>query len=145
MADKLIMTFHISFLPGTDIPYLEDSIGAARIIPFTGSVESSLFIGKILPGAADVQVTNSAGVTHMLAQYMFEGKDYTGTDCRLFVQNNGFFTRGFDLREAGYFEACPSFLTDSKALASYLHNTRFRSEGWPAAGGVDIRVFEIDE
>ncbi|MCD7762478.1 MAG: DUF3237 domain-containing protein [Lachnospiraceae bacterium] len=39
--------------------------GAATFIPFTGKVESELFTGEILPGAADVQVENPAGCRHI--------------------------------------------------------------------------------
>ena len=67
--------------------------GKVKIIPFTGTVEGELFQGVIMPGAADVQVTNPAGVRHMCAQYMLEGKDYTGAACHIFVENHGYFER----------------------------------------------------
>ncbi len=52
--------------------------GKVKIIPFTGTVDGNLFQGVVMPGAADVQITNPAGVRHMCAQYMLEGIDVTG-------------------------------------------------------------------
>jgi hypothetical protein len=35
-------------------------------------------------------------------------------------------------------------MTDSKALAPYLHTRKFRGEGHPAEDGVDIIFFEVE-
>lgn len=89
--DKQIMTFQI-FADDSQVTNMEGPYGAVTIIPFTGKVESDLFTGGILPGAADVQVENVAGSRNMCAKYMFKGKDSEGSDCYLFVENNGYFT-----------------------------------------------------
>ncbi|MCD8053809.1 MAG: DUF3237 domain-containing protein [Lachnospiraceae bacterium] len=137
--DKMIMEFNIAIEP-EKISRMEASNGLVTIIPFTGSVESELFSGEILPGAADIQITNAAGIRHMCARYMFEGTDYTGAKCRLFVDNNGYFERDHSPRP---FEAQPTFMTDSEALTNYLHGTHFRADGHSKEGGVDIRIFDI--
>lgn len=134
-----IMIFHIT-ITGSDVSHMEAGSGSAVIIPFTGYVESDLFTGRVLPGAADVQTVNAAGVRHMCAKYMFEGMDYTGSPCKLFVENNGYFERGSTQVP---FEATPTFLTDSEALAPYFHTARFRAEGHGTPEGVDIRIFDV--
>lgn len=114
--------------------------GAAAIIPFDAEIESVLFTGKTLPGAADVQVTNAAGIRHMCAQYMFEGVDQNGEPCKLFVHNDGFFEPG---GRPSPFHTCPTFLTDSKVLGEYLHRAVFRAEGMSDAECLHIRVFDV--
>lgn len=116
--------------------------GKVKIIPFTGTVEGELFQGVIMPGAADVQVTNPAGVRHMCAQYMLEGKDYTGTACHIFVENHGYFEREHRPKP---FEAWPTFRTDSPVLRPYLQGMHFRAEGYSNESGVDIKIFDTEK
>lgn len=115
--------------------------GAVTIIPFTGKVESELFTGEILPGAADVQVENVAGSRNMCAKYMFRGKDSAGAKCHLFVENNGYFTAAN--KADPYFNACPRFITDSPLLGEYLCQGRFRSEVQGRDWGVEIRIIDV--
>ena len=141
MADKMIMEFHITIDPAERTEMVTKN-GKVVIIPFGGTVESDLFCGTVRPGAADIQVTNPAGCRHMCAKYIFAGKDYTGQECCLYVENNGYFERGSQPRP---FEATPTFRTDSEALADYFHGAHFRAEGWGKPGGVDIRIFDINQ
>lgn len=138
--DKQIMTFQI-FADDTQVSNMEGPYGQVTIIPFTGKVESDLFTGNILPGAADVQVENVAGSRNMCAKYMFKGKDSEGTDCYLFVENNGYFT--IANKEDSFFNACPKFITDSKTLGAYLCQNRFRSEVQGRDWGVEIRIYDV--
>lgn len=138
---KLVFDFHVDVYRD-QISELVCETGKAKIIPFGGSVESELFTGKLLPGGADVQFTNACGIRHMQAQYMFEGVDYTGTPCKLFVSNNGYFEPAHQPKP---FHACPTFLTDSKALAPYLHQARFRDEGIREADCLHIRIYDVLE
>lgn len=140
MNGKPIMEFNI-LVNREKISTMETTVGKVTIIPFSGDVASPLFSGRILPGAADIQVTNAAGIRHMCARYMFEGTDYTGASCRLFVENNGYFERDHQPRP---FEAMPAFMTDSPALAKYLHGSHFRTEGHPSESGVTIKVFDVE-
>lgn len=139
MNNKPIMEFNI-LVDRASISQMEASVGKVTIIPFSGDVQSELFSGKVLPGAADIQVTNAAGIRHMCARYMFEGTDYTGAPCHLFVENNGYFERDHQPRP---FEAMPTFMTDSPSLANYLHSNHFRTEGHPSEAGVTIKVFDV--
>ena len=137
--EKLILDFLVH-VRKEEVSRVETPIGAASIIPFDAETESSLFSGRTLPGAADVQITNAAGIRHMRACYMFEGKDFTGSACRLFICNEGFFEPKSRPRP---FHACPTFLTDSAALAPLLHRACFRAEGQSENDGLHIRVFHV--
>lgn len=140
--DKHIMTFQI-FVDDSQVSNMEGPYGAVTIIPFTGKVESELFTGEIVPGAADVQVENPAGSRNMCAKYMFRGKDRTGADCFLFVENNSYFTSA-DKQDV-YLNAYPRFITDSPILGAYLCQARFRSEVQGKDGGVEIRIYDVLE
>lgn len=135
-----IMIFNITIDP-EDISHMEGPNGQVTFIPFGGTVESDLFCGTVRPGAADVQVTNPAGIRHMCAQYIFEGKDKEGNACHLYVQNNGYFEPNSNPMP---FHACPTFMTDSPVLAPYLSQSRFRAEGHAHStdAGVDIWIFD---
>lgn len=136
---KLIMDFHVT-VRREECSHLDCETGRAVIIPFDATVKSELFTGKTLPGAADVQVTNAAGIRHMCAKYMFEGVDYTGTPCKLFVCNDGFFEPNSRPRP---FHACPHFMTDSCTLADYLHQEIFRAEGIQEDDCLHIRIYDV--
>ena len=84
MSKEPIMIIHVE-IDRSNCPEMTMPDGKVKIIPFTGTVEGSLFHGRIMPGAADVQVTNPAGVRHMCAQYMPEGLDNTGAACHIFT------------------------------------------------------------
>lgn len=75
----------------------------------------------------------------MSARYMLEGFDKNGEKCRIYIDNNGWFSSEMAMP----FKTIPTFFTDSKALAAYLHSNKFRTEGHPREGGVTIKVFEI--
>jgi len=135
---KLVFDFRIETYPDK-VSSLQATNGAVRMIPFDGVVESELFTGKTLPGGIDVQVTNAAGIRHMCARYMFEGVDNTGTPCKLFVDNNGYFEPG---RKTKPFFTCPTIMTDSVALAPYLEGAHFRAEGHRKEDCLHIMVFD---
>lgn len=138
--DKLIMKFQIFGIDGS-VSEMSGPYGAVSIIPFTGKVESELFSGEILPGGVDVQVENPAGSRNMCAKYMFRGKDSTGADCHLYVENNGYFTKAN--KQDLFFHAYPRFITDSPVLGPYLCQARFRSEVQGMDWGVEVRIYDV--
>lgn len=140
MSQQPVMIVHVEIDRG-NCPQMTMPDGMVKIIPFTGTVEGSIFNGKVMPGAADVQVTNPAGVRHMCAQYMLEGTDNTGTPCHIFVENHGYFERD---RHPRPFEAWPTMRTDSAALRNFLQGNHFRAEGHRSEVGVDIKIFDTD-
>jgi hypothetical protein len=138
MPDKLIFEIAVEINPA-QVSQLKGPAGEVIMIPFSGTVTGELFKGRVLPGGVDTQTVDPNGVRHMSARYMLEGIDNTGEQCRIYVDNNGWFSGEMIMP----FKTIPTFYTDSKALAPYLHSNKFRTEGHPRQGGVNIKVFEI--
>lgn len=123
--------------------HLEGENGVIDMIPFKGSVDCELFKGIVEPCGVDTQVRNAAMVRHMSARYMLTGKDKDGQDAHIYIENNGW----FDEREGHMtmpFHTVPTFYTDSKALAPYLHRNQFVGEGHILEDGLHILFFEIE-
>ncbi len=138
MDDKLIFEVIVDIDP-SQVSQLKGTAGEVVMIPFGGTVAGEIFNGRVLPGGVDTQTVDRNGVRHMSARYMLEGTDKTGEKCKIYIDNNGWFTGGMAMP----FKTIPTFATDSRALADYLHSNRFRTEGHPREGGVTIKVFEI--
>ena len=111
---------------------LEGELGHVKMIPFSGTVSGELFQGVIEPCGVDTQVTDAAGVRHMSARYMLTGTDCTGQSCRIYVENDGWFTNG---ERPKPWHSVPRFRTDSAALAPILHRGQWR--------GDDQKLFEF--
>ncbi len=140
MEQEPVIIIHVE-IDRSNCPEMTMPDGKVKIIPFAGTADSELFKGRIMSGAADVQVTNPAGVRHMCAQYMIEGKDITGKDCHIFVENHGYFER--DHRPSP-FETWPTLRTDSPTLRKHFQGINFRAEGHHTEQGVDIKIFATD-
>ena len=138
MHDKLIFEVTVEINPA-QVSQLKGPAGEVLMIPFSGTVKGELFNGRVLPGGVDTQTVDQNGVRHMSARYMLEGVDNSGERCKIYIDNNGWFPGEIIMP----FKTIPTFFTDSKALASYLHSNKFRTEGHPRPGGVTIKVFEI--
>lgn len=119
---------------------LTGEIGTVKMIPFGGTVEGPLFSGIVEPCGVDTQITNQNEVRHMSARYMLTGKDNTGANCHIYIENNGWFTDG---AKPIPFKTVPTFITDSKALAPYLHRNQFVGEGAREGDGLYIRFYEL--
>jgi hypothetical protein len=137
--NKAILEILVQTRP-EDIVELDCPQGHVRMIPFAGTVGGPLFTGIIEPCGVDTQVTNAADVRHMSARYMLTGKDYTGADCHIYVENNGWFTDGARPRP---WYSVPTLMTDSPSLASRLHKSGLKAEGLRDEEGLHIRVFEV--
>ena len=120
---------------------LEGETGHVTMIPFRGSVSSGIFTGIVEPCGVDTQVTDPNGVRHMSARYMLTGKDQDGTDCHIYIENNGYFT-GDEFPWP--FHTVPTFMTDSVRLAPYLHRNQFIGEGQRDERGLWIRFYELE-
>ncbi len=84
------------------------------MILFTGSATGKYFTGEVLPGGIDTQIIEKHGDKHIIsARYMLEGKDYTGEDCKIYIENNG-----YAIKESKnvLFRTYPKIITNSKAL-----------------------------
>lgn len=120
--------------------HLQGENGEVLMVPFKGNIKSDLFNGIVEPCGVDTQIVNAANVRHMSARYMLTGKDSAGQDAHIYVENNGWFD---DLTKTMPFHTVPTFYTDSKALAPYLHCNRFVGEGVDEADGLHIYFYEI--
>ena len=121
---------------------LSGEIGTVKMIPFKGTVQGPIFNGIVEPCGVDTQITNQNEVRHMSARYMLTGKDSTGADCHIYIENNGWFTDG---TRPVPFKTVPTFITDSKALSPYLHRNQFVGEGLRDDSGLCIRFYELEE
>ncbi len=139
MEKKLILEIRVT-IDGKEISRLSGPGGSVVLIPFGGTAAGEIFRGRVCPGGVDVQRVNLGGVRHMLARYMLEGSDYTGASCRIYIENNGWFDDG---SVPAVFRTVPAFITDSTALAPYLHRNCFVGEGIPDDQGVLIRLYEV--
>ena len=140
MEKKPIMDLKIDF--NGPVLKMQGEVAEVVMIPFKGTVKSDIFNGIIEPCGVDTQVVNAAHVRHMSARYMLTGKDSTGADAHIYVENNGWFDE--TAAPAGTsFRTVPTFYTDSPALAPYLHSTRFSGEGSVEADGLHIRFYEV--
>ena len=115
--------------------------GEVLMIPFKGSVDSEIFKGIVEPCGVDTQVVNAAHVRHMSARYMLTGTDADGNACHIYVENNAWFTDGAQPKP---FRTVPTFITDSKRLAPYLHRNQFIGEGLRDERGLWIRFYELE-
>lgn len=116
------------------------TVGYVKMIPFKGTAQGKLFTGLVEPCGVDTQITNQNEVRHMSARYMLTGTDFKGQPCRIYIENNGYFTGGETPRP---FRTVPTFYTDSNALAPFLHTNRFVGEGQRDEQGLFIRFYEL--
>ena len=138
MADKLILQIHVR-MDMKDCSFLKGPAGEVVMIPFSGTAEGEIFNGVVRPGGVDCQRVNLVGVRHMSARYLLEGTDSAGEKCHIFIENNGWFET-----QSTPFKTVPTFITDSKTLAPYLHTNKFRGEGHGEQGGILIKFFEVE-
>ena len=122
---------------------MEGENGSVVMIPFSGTVKGEIFEGIVEPCGVDTQVKNAAGIRHMSARYMLTGKDKAGQDAHIYVENNGWFDENTG-KMAMPFHTVPTFYTDSKVLAPYLHRAQFVGEGHQLDDGLHILFFEIE-
>jgi len=139
MKDKLIMEVFVE-IDRDNRSQLDSPFGSIVMIPFTGEIKSEIFNGTLLPGGVDTQVIDVNGIKHMSARYMAEGTDYTGTSCKLYIENKAY----FHVDAPKPFKTIPTFYTDSEVLAPYLHCNKFRGEGLRDESGLVIKYFEIN-
>ena len=108
------------------------------MVDFFGDASGKYFSGKVIgtgvdtqkyPKNADGTFIENAGT--LSARYILEGKDYTGKDCRIFIENN-----------AGPDGWIPTITTDSDALADW-ENYKLRSQVEPTDKGVLVSIFKI--
>ncbi|MBQ6222582.1 MAG: DUF3237 family protein [Solobacterium sp.] len=118
---------------------METERGEVSMIPFSGAADSDLFHGIVEPWGVDTQILNHAGVRHMSARYVLTGKDKDGQECHIYIENNGYLPNV----PSKVFKTVPTFYTDSKLLAPYLHYDHFYGIGSVEDGQLWIRFYEV--
>ena len=101
------------------------------MIPFTGEAVGEYFRGRILGTGVDTQRFQEGMPEQLSARYMLEGKDYTGADCRIFIENSLHDNEGWH----------PMIVTDSKALAKWEEMDLIAAVDG-IEGGVLVRIFK---
>lgn len=137
---EAIMEIFIETDPAGIVEFASE-LGYVKMIPFSGRVDSPIFKGIVEPCGVDTQITNQSDVRHMSARYILTGMDADGTECHIYVENNGWFTDGAQPKP---FRTVPTFITDSKRLAPYLHRNQFCGEGLRDETGLWIRFYEVE-
>lgn len=118
----------------TDSLSVEGRQRSINMLSFTGEAAGDHFNGRIIGTGVDTQKISLDGTMFLSARYMLQGKDYTGEDCRIFIENNG-----SDL------SCCkPSIVTDSKALAD-LETAALRAEVVPTEKGVTVFIYKEEQ
>jgi hypothetical protein len=99
---------------------------------------NKLFSGRVLLSGVDTQTVDQNGVGYISALCVLESVDKTGGPCRIFIDNNGWFSGEMVMP----FKTIPTLFTDSKSPATYLHTDKFRPERHPRQGGVIIKYLK---
>ena len=134
-----IMVVHVS-VKGNEVNAFTGEAGGVVMIPFDATIDGKYFNGTVLPGGIDTQVIGPKGTSHTLsARYMATGKDYTGEDCFVYIENNGVICGDV---EGGYMRTTPKFVTNSKAL-DFLNKQLFVGKGEPDGMGVKITLYRV--
>ena len=134
-----IMVVHVT-VKGNEVNAFTGEAGGVVMIPFDATIDGKYFNGTVLPGGIDTQVIGPKGTSHTLsARYMATGKDYTGEDCFVYIENNGVICNDV---EGGYMRTTPTFVTNSKAL-DFLNKQLFVGKGEPDGMGVKITLYRV--
>ena len=134
-----IMVVHVS-VKGDAVNAFQGEAGGVVMIPFDATIDGKYFNGTVLPGGIDTQVIGPNGRPHTLsARYMAKGKDYTGEECFVYIENNGVICGDV---EGGYMRTTPTFVTNSKAL-DFLNKQLFVGKGEPDGMGVKITLYRV--
>ena len=134
-----IMVVHVT-VKGNEVNSFSSEAGGVVMIPFDATIDGKYFNGTVLPGGIDTQVIGPKGTSHTLsARYMATGKDYTGEDCFVYIENNGVICNDV---EGGYMRTTPKFVTNSKAL-DFLNKQLFVGKGEPDGMGVKITLYRV--
>lgn len=104
-------------------------------------MKGEIFNGSVEDSGVDTQIVNEAHVRHISARYMLTGKDQSGQEAHIYVENNGWFD---DLHKTMPFHTVPVFYTDSAALSPYLCRNAFLGEGVEEEDGLHICFYELE-
>lgn len=116
---------------------LDSPSAGVRMLPFTGSVKSKLFTGRVLPGGVDTQLFPEPDRGALHARYMLEGVDIKGKPCKMFIDNRAVMQNGAET------VTYPRIYTDSEALR-YLETADLTGSLDFSGGGLTIVIHSQD-
>lgn len=131
MSGELLLEIQVRLLEAMRVKGAEREI---VMIPFTGTAKGPLFTGEIIGPGVDTQNVGPDGKAFLSARYMLEGRDQSGRSCRVFIENQGAFEKGFT----------PRIVTDSPLLAPW-ERAKLCATVEGAPGGVLVRIFREKE
>ncbi len=133
-----VLTVHVQLNETIELDNNEgDSV---VMITFNGNATGNYFNGKIQEGGVDTQIINKSCDRHTLsARYIMEGTDYTGTPCKIFIENNG---NAKSDSKGVLFQTYPKIITNSEALA-FLNDASFVAEAVEGETGLQIRIYRL--
>lgn len=123
-AEVLTVDIHLT---GHDIDV--DGVYTTVTLPFTGRCDTEYFRGEVLPGASDVQKRKGTTAIEFNANYVLSGKDYTGQECRISINNH------YDGKIWK-----PTLRTDSQAL-DFLNHADAEAYLEQHKGGPVVRIY----
>ncbi len=103
------------------------------MLGFEGSAQSEYFEGEILPFACDTQKYSDSSKS-LSARYMLKGRDLTGNECSIFIENNAQLS-------SGELVTTPSFLTDSPLLSGFA-SSELEGRLKDTEQGVEVEIYE---
>lgn len=104
-------------------------------ILFDGRASGDFFSGEVLEGGVDMQTIYSDNSGTLSARYTLEGHDFTGRECRIFIENNAVFNEEY---------TSPKCLTDSPNLA-FLNGASLKGKIINEEGKLTILILSDDE
>ncbi len=122
----------------TDVREVQDEKAIVKMVDFTGFCRSNLFNGKIIHGATDRQIVYNDGKSFLSARYIMEGRDFSGKECRIFVENDAVVKPGERTVTK------PKIYTDSEMLRDIFAKPLYGEMG-NEEGQIVIRIKEGEE
>lgn len=99
-------------------------------ILFDGEASGEYFTGKVLEGGVDTQTIYADKTGNLSARYTLEGHDFTGRECRIYIENNAIFGEEY---------TSPKCLTDSPNL-TFLHRMPLKGRIMDENGQLTILI-----
>ena len=123
---ELIMTINVIVF---EAQTLEGQYSRVVMIPFSAEATGKYFSGKTIANGIDTQITTKDGFS-LSARYMLEGADFSGKQCRIFIENSG----------TSLDNCRPKIYTDNKELA-FLEKAELAAKVECVEEGVVVRIY----
>lgn len=107
-SKKEVLTLSVNILSVAEV---KGYTGEVVLIRFSAHADCELFKGSTAEEGVDTQVQYAQKQKSLSARYVLSGTDYTGSSCRIFIENNAL------VRDDEPIQTVPKIITDSKALA----------------------------